>query len=77
MRLPTRRKQDSLPILWANCATYAQFNGRISRTPPAGPDEFMILQRTIAVLAIAFLEVLSMRFDRFALQRTHLIGGHS
>ena len=37
----------------------------------------MILQRIIGAVAIAFLEVLSMRFDGFALQRTHLIGGHS
>jgi len=37
----------------------------------------MILQCTIAVLAIAFREIASMHFDRSALRRTHLVGGYS
>jgi hypothetical protein len=40
---------------------------------------FMILQRTITVLAIGAREVVSMRFDPSALPLhcTHLVGGYS
>jgi hypothetical protein len=49
--------------------------GSIVVPPAADLDGFMILQRTIAVLTIAFHDIGSMRFDRFALHRTHLVGG--
>jgi hypothetical protein len=63
---------------------HCQFFGRTAQQmptrlshPAAGLDRFMILQCTIAVLAIPLREIVSMHFDRFALHRTHLAGGYS
>jgi hypothetical protein len=47
------------------------------RTGPADLVEFMILQRTVAALAIAYREIVSMRFQHLALHTTGLVGGYS